>query len=215
MAKVVDISGKKFGRLTVIRKVPRPLNLKSSNARWECICDCGKIVNVISANLRNGTSSSCGCYKKEVTSMVKRTHGQSSYNKTSEYQAWKGMKYRCYNKKGDHYHLYGGRGIIVCDRWLNSFENFLQDMGKKPSSKHSLDRINNNGNYEPSNCRWATDNEQRRNNSRNVFLDYNGKRYVLTDLAKHLSVNFGCFRAMIKRKGLEETINFYIKKQNK
>lgn len=210
MAYNIDLRGKKFSKLTPIKKIPK---LNGVGRIWECLCDCGKITNVSTGNLLNGNTKSCGCYKKFIGSQ-RKTHGQSSTNKTSEYQAWKGMKYRCYNKNGDHYHIYGARGIVVCDRWVNSFENFIADMGKKPTSKHSLDRIDNNGNYSPENCRWATDFEQRRNNSRNHWIEYKGKKMVVSDLAEILKTKHSNVLGMIKRNGVDYTVNYFTKKNN-
>lgn len=125
------------------------------------MCDCGNKTIVSTGNLKNGTTKSCGCYQREYQAKRGRKnfykHGLSNH---PLYPTWSTMKSRCYNKNNISYKNYGARGIKVCDRWLNSFENFLKDMGEKPSDKHSLDRIDINGDYEPSNCRWATPEEQ-------------------------------------------------------
>jgi hypothetical protein len=125
----------------------------------KCICDCGNTGTYYLCNLKSGKTKSCGCLYNE-TRVGNYKHGGTG---TREYSIWKAMKRRCYNKNVKDYPNYGGRGIIVCDRWLNSFENFISDMGKKPSAEYSIDRIDVNGNYEPSNCRWATPKEQRLN----------------------------------------------------
>ena len=166
MAKAVDLTGKKFRRLTVIFRVGSDCHRSPT---WSCLCDCGNTTIVSSRHLvdKNGTGS-CGCIRNEA----KSTHGQrlSKNKRTKEYKTWTSIKQRCYNPKHIGYKNYGGRGIQVCDRWLNSFENFFADMGKAPSSKHSIDRFpNNDGNYEPSNCRWATAKEQN-NNTRKTKL---------------------------------------------
>ena len=157
-----DLSGKVFGRLTA-------LSVKKGDGRvkWNCVCICGKTKLVWALSLKSGKTQSCGCLQKEKTSLFKTTHGQTASHlpnkETKEYKAWCLMKYRCNNPNYKEFNNYGGRGITVCDRWLHSFENFFEDMGKKPTSKHTLDRKDPNGNYEPSNCRWATQSQQVKN----------------------------------------------------
>jgi hypothetical protein len=155
--KKIDLAGQRFGRLKVISENGRAP--KSGAVLWLCRCDCGNTTVVTGGNLRSKITKSCGCYKKEREVENFKTHG-GTYK--PEYSPWKAMRKRCSNKNDIHYHLYGGRGIRVCSRWDN-FENFLEDMGPRPSKKHSIDRINPNGNYEPSNCRWATPTVQARN----------------------------------------------------
>jgi len=131
------------------------LHLLKCKATWLCTCDCGENKVIMSGNLHNGTSRSCGCRNGQPR------HGLRN---TPEYRAWSAMKTRCYNKKtGDKYRIYGGRGITVCREWLHNFPAFLEHIGNRPSTGHSLDRINNNGNYEPGNVRWATRKEQQQN----------------------------------------------------
>lgn len=154
MGAFIDLTGQAFGRLTVVRRAGTG-NTGQSN--WECLCECGKTANVLSDNLRRGKQVSCGCYHLETIT----THGHSRKGKiTPEYRAWQGMKRRCTDVNHEDYVNYGGRGITVCEQWESSFETFLEDMGKKPSKRHSIDRIFTDGNYEPSNCRWSTHSEQ-------------------------------------------------------
>ena len=159
MSKLEDLSGKRFGKLTAIEHV----RIEGRKATyWKCICDCGNEKNANRVSLLTSHTTSCGCVRRQfMTEMnLKRaTHGKS---RTAEYRIWDKMKERCDYPKCHNYHLYGARGIKVCDRW-ESFENFLEDMGVRPSSKHSIERKDVNGDYEPSNCKWATTKEQTRN----------------------------------------------------
>jgi hypothetical protein len=149
----LDLMGKRFGRLTVRER---------ARGRWICKCDCGELKLVRGGDLRVGKVTSCGCGR------VKHGHARHVGERSPEYQAWENMKQRCYNPNTTRYDDWGGRGIRVCDRWLK-FENFLADMGLRPSAGHSIDRIDNDGNYEPGNCRWATRSQQQRNRRDNVI----------------------------------------------
>lgn len=156
--------GRRIGRLTVIKRGP---NKPTGQKRWRCKCDCGK-TKVIDAHslIRKNQTRSCGCLSAELSAKrltgnkAKLRHGHSLTGRvTSEYRTWQNIRRRCYRPTDKWYHNYGGRGIQVCSRWFK-FENFLTDMGRKPSPRHSIDRVDNDGNYEPSNCRWATPEEQ-------------------------------------------------------
>ena len=163
MPPLIDLVGKRFGRLTVIRK-----SISRNNfLYWVALCDCGQTVEVLGQSLRRGETKSCGCLQREIfgkfSSARWTTHGESAIDKrTPEYRSWMAMLSRCENPNATGYKNYGGRGIIVCERW-HKYEYFLSDMGRRPSPQHSIDRINNDGNYELNNCRWATPKEQRAN----------------------------------------------------
>ena len=146
-----DIAGQRFGRWAVIRR-------DGSDARgqsmWFCRCECGIERRVLGASLRSGKSISCGCWNRERTSATTRTHGEG--HGSPEFLTWCTMRRRCSDPMFKGWKNYGGRGIKVCERWNNSYEAFLTDMGRKPSPAHSIDRIDNDGNYEPGNVRRAT-----------------------------------------------------------
>lgn len=158
MPALVDIKGKQFGRLTAIEYVGK--------RKWLCKCTCGNTKEINSGSLLRGVSKSCGCYRKEFTKANNTRHGMS---KTKVHECWKNMMQRCYNKNNTGYKNYGARGITVCESW-HKFENFYAAMGNPPAG-HSLDRIDVNGNYEPSNCRWVTQNTQQRNRRNSLWVD--------------------------------------------
>ena len=187
MGKLVDLVGMKYHRLTVVSRAPN----KRTSSAWNCVCECGGEVVVTGTDLRNGHTKSCGCFRKETTRATRRKHGATG---TPTYEAWKSMKKRCSNQENSDFPSYGGRGIQVCERWINSFPNFLEDMGERPENKSSIDRINNNGNYEPENCRWSTQKEQCNNKRNNVLLTHNGKTQSLTLWAEEL----GCTKSVLR-----------------
>lgn len=155
---LINLNNRNFNRLTVIKQVK---NSNFHDRKWLCKCICGNIITVTTNHLTSKHTSSCGCLRKEITIKRSFLHGDSRRNKeTIEYITWLGMKQRCLNKKAPGYKYYGGRVIKVCNQWLNSYTNFLKDMGRKPGKEYSIDRIDNNGNYEPNNCKWSTQFEQ-------------------------------------------------------
>jgi hypothetical protein len=200
--KSIDRTGQVFGHLTVIELVPT-IHGKKDNKKWLCRCECGveKIIRV--DHLVSGETISCGCKKLDLLKEKSTTHGLSQNNDyKSEYLIWVGMKRRCFNKGYKKFIDYGGRGITVCERWTgaNGFLNFIKDMGKKPTQKHSLDRWpNNDGNYEPDNCRWATMAEQNRNKRDNHWIEFEGKKMVLLDWAKHLNIERHFLYRLLKK----------------
>ena len=164
LRKKIELTGNKFGYLTVLSK--SELRGKQGEVFWNCICDCSNTTNVRAGNLLSVGTISCGCvHKKAITK-----HGMT---KTRTFKSWDSMKQRCLNPKAPDYEKYGGRGITICDRWLENFNNFLSDMGIRPENL-TIDRIDVNGNYEPSNCRWATRSLQQRNKTNSFMIEWNG-----------------------------------------
>ena len=178
MSKFINLLNQRYGKLIVIKELGRT---KSGKAQWLCKCDCGNKKIISSASLRRGTTNSCGCLVIEKAT-------KHNMARTSIYNCWCDMKSRCLNKNNKEYKNYGGRGIKVCDSWLK-FENFYKDMGVKPNGL-TIDRINNNGNYELSNCRWATKKEQGNNKRTNKRLFFNGKEYTLKQWCCFLKLNY-------------------------
>jgi hypothetical protein len=195
-----NLVGRTFGRLTVLNECETRMigkTIKRSRVFWKCQCKCGTSVFVESSHLKVGDTNSCGCIRKEL-GYARRKHGRSH---TIEHNTWQRMKQRCYNPNDRRFASYGGRGITVCDRWKNSFDHFLQDMGNSPSPRHSLDRLDNNGHYEPANCRWATNTEQCRNTRRNRLLTHRGKTQSVADWSDETGIPSIVIRTRIDKLG--------------
>jgi hypothetical protein len=172
--------GARYGYLVVLSgTIPGPGRYKAT-----CRCDCGNIKDIYQYSLLSGNTKSCGCIKGKT--YRKDGHWMT---RTKEYRAWGHMKNRCMNPKNKAYKYYGARGISVCERWM-LFQNFFLDMGFSPSADHSIDRIDNNGDYCPANCRWATVKEQRRNKRDNRILSINGENRPLSVWAEMSGVNY-------------------------
>lgn len=178
MARAKDITGQRFGRLVVAGKAGKN---KWGAVLWNCLCDCGGTNIVATKDLNGASTRSCGCLKRPP---VRSRHGMA---RSPEYQAWRNMRARCSSRSYRDWHNYGGRGISVCERWL-TFENFYADMGLRPSALHSLDRINPDGNYEPSNCRWASEAQQHNNQRHSHFVTAFGKRQTIGQWAKETGI---------------------------
>lgn len=204
----INLSGEIFGRLTVVSH-NRFDNIKDATM-WNCVCECGNNTVCSSKHLRTGKISSCGCLKKEQMSNRFSTHKLSE---TVEYNCWLGIKGRCFNPKNRAYSDYGGRGIIVCDEWNNSFDVFFRDMGRKPSQFYSIERKDVNGNYEPSNCKWATPVEQARNRRNSLFFEYKDVRMSAKWWADLFEVEYSCAVRRIKADGIESAFLFYSNKK--
>jgi len=177
----IDEIGNRYGRLRVIRRVPND----KKRAKWECICDCGKTISVIGDSLRTGNTKSCGCLHRETLLNIQTTHDKKY---TFSYVSWENMKSRCNNPNRNGYKDYGGRGITVCKRW-DKFENFYEDMGDRPKGM-TLERTDNEGDYSPNNCTWATHTEQSRNSRHNVMIKYQGKTQCMSVWAEELGINY-------------------------
>jgi hypothetical protein len=184
MPKIIDLTGQKYQRLTVIKFV----ELSKYGAIWECKCDCGNIKNVKSGDLRSGNTNSCGCYMKDRIKETNTKHKATENGIiTGTYRSWRTMKARCYQKSTINYKEYGGRGIEVCERWRNSFENFLEDMGERPEG-YSIERKDFNGNYEPSNCCWIPFNHQSKNTRSNKYVILNGEKMIQSEASRLLNI---------------------------
>jgi hypothetical protein len=166
------MTGQRFTRLLVLSRADSDSN---GNARWNCACDCGASTVSSGFTLRNGESKSCGCLTGEQAAERNYRHGMAG---GPEYLSWASMIQRCTNPKAIRYQRYGGRGISVCERW-QTFNNFYADMGLRPSIGHTLERKDNDKNYEPSNCKWATKQEQNHNKCNNRYVIYKGKKMTL------------------------------------
>lgn len=207
--KTINLSARRFGRLYVVGT--EPLLRRKPNGRnqawWDCICDCGCTKFVPASKLIGDETKSCGCLRTEKSRLRSYKHGHAAgRTATSAYSVWTSMKTRCYNPECVAYQDYGGRGITVCDRWKDSFETFLADLGEPPEGL-TLDRINNDGPYSPENCRWATQAQQKRNTRRNIWVDYQGDSYVLTDLAAKFNIPKGTLWLALQRgEPMEEAI---------
>lgn len=190
MARVINEAGNRYGRLRVISE--HIYNPPRQSAFWLCVCDCGKETIVGGPSLRKGNTKSCGCLQRDVAVAVKTKHGCAAVGRmTPEYRAWSSMKSRCGNYPNSvSYKDYAGRGIKVCQRWLDSFDNFLADMGPKPDPSYELDRIDVNGNYEPSNARWATKKLNRRNRRTAYLVEYNGEKKPLGQWCEDLGIDY-------------------------
>ncbi len=185
MSKLLDMTGSRFGSLLVTNRSAS----KNGRTAWNCSCDCGGHAVVLGDALRRGLTQSCGCLHKRVTRKIKTRHGKSS---DRIYQIYKHMLARCHPE----FPGYGNRGITVCQEWAGSFECFYADMGDPPSNKHTLDRIDNHGNYCKSNCRWATYKEQNRNRRDNRLITFNGQTLTL---AEHCESQGLCYSTVLAR----------------
>lgn len=209
MSYFVNRLGKRYGRLVVLKQVTKHAPIK-----WKCECDCGAIVIKRGSGLASGASQSCGCLHGEKIARARTKHGHAMRH-PPEYRAWTHLRQRCDNPNDKDYQHYGGRGITVCPRWRESFNNFLADMGQCPTG-HSIDRIDVNGNYEPTNCRWATQKEQTNNMRRNRRLEWRGSTKTISQWADTLGQPAKLISSRVKagwptERALTEPVNWYRK----
>jgi hypothetical protein len=188
-----DLTGRRFGKLVVLEIS----EIAETRQKWLCLCECGNSSLVRGEYLRSGETRSCGC--------MRRSHGMRN---TKESGIWRSMIQRCHNPNDKAFPKYGGRGIEVCDRWRTSFVNFISDIGRRPSPDHSVDRIDNNGNYEPENCRWATRKQQSRNQRKTPIVTYMGETKPLCDWADECGIDRKTLYLRLKRGwGIEKMLS--------
>ena len=197
MGKFIDLVGQRFGRLVVKSLKSHAKDTRERASIWTCRCDCGKEIDVIVSSLTLGRTKSCGCFHKDIVSSASLKHGLS---KSKIYKVWAGMKDRCYNTHSFGFKYYGGRGISVCDEWLNDFKSFYDwSMANGYTEGLTIDRINTNGNYEPNNCRWITRQEQAFNTRTTKHVKYKEKEYEsLSQLSRELKIPLSTLRRKIK-----------------
>lgn len=194
-----DLEGQTFGRLTAKSVAGKN---KQGFYLWECHCECGSTAIVQSSTLIGGKSRSCGCLARELTAERFTKHGHTRQRSESpEYRIWKGMIARCENPNRRDYPHYGGRGVNVCGRWRESFDAFLADMGPRPSRQHSIERIDNKGDYEPGNCCWETRKQQQRNKRNNHILEHWGQKKTLTEWSEITGIKAATLRHRVSSYG--------------
>lgn len=193
MPKILDLTGERYGRLQVIKYV----GIKDTHKAYLCKCDCGNKKVITSSDLRSGKVKSCGCYRTQYITNKNKTHG---LRKHRLYSIWAGMKSRCYNPNTDSYNRYGARGIKICKEWINDFKAFYDwAMENGYSDDLSIDRIDNDGDYEPNNCRWASDKKQARNKSSNKAFTINNESKSLIELCEEFNINYKTVQDRLNR----------------
>lgn len=181
MPPFIDLTGKPFGRLTVRKQIHG-----TKYTSWECSCSCGQIIIATTNSLRSKKTKSCGCLRRELGAKMLTTHGM---NNSPEHRAWRHMKERCCNPNTKDFKNYGGRGITICEEWRKSFMAFFNYIGKKPHKNYSIDRINNNGNYEPGNTKWSDKKTQANNSRRNYHITIDGVTKNIAQWADEKSIS--------------------------
>ena len=191
MPNFIDLMGQRFSRLIVLSQDTKT---RRNRVAWLCQCDCGKQATVTAYNLRGGNTKSCGCLVIDIGAQRLTKHGEYG---TRLYRIWRGMHRRCYDPKRLEFFRYGGRGIQVCKQWFK-IENFISDMGDPPSSKHSIDRIDNDGPYSPENCRWATAKEQSLNSRQPINVTLRGQTLNISEWARRIGIGEASMHARLK-----------------
>jgi hypothetical protein len=204
IGKALELIGQRFGRLEVLRKTERKSTV--GTRYWYCRCDCGNFIEVRGSELTYGMVKSCGCKKRDHLIKMNTKHGLGSYNNGERSKRWFGMIDRCYNIDNPQYINYGARGIKVCERWKGSLENFYSDMGDPPFPTYTIDRIDNDGNYLPENCRWATKQEQVNNRRNTRFVTFEGKTKSVSTWARDLNICYGTLLGRLRKWGIEKAL---------
>lgn len=202
----IDLTGQKFGRLRVIQYAGKN---KRGTRVWLCECDCGNTTSVVTGSLVNGDTQSCGCIHSEMIRQRLFKHGQTD---SPMYKEWQSIKRRCYNPNAINYDRYGARGIAVCDEWRDDFQAFYDDVSHLPHFEepgYSLDRINNDGNYEPENVRWASRIEQANNKRNNRRITYMGETHTLAEWSRILNIKYSILHDRLYRYGWSVERAFY------
>lgn len=196
--KLNDLTGKTFGRLKVLHRAEDKYYPSGRHdIQYRCKCECGNEITILGIHLRSGHTQSCGCFRIETAKKIMTTHGKTN---TRLHNIWKNMKGRCLNKNHDDYHLYGGRGISICQEWVDSFAAFEEwAIANGYSDTLTLDRCDVNGNYCPDNCRWITQKSQCNNTRRNILITFNGETHTMKQWALMLGINYGTLSSRIKR----------------
>lgn len=203
MSKLIDLTGQRFGRLTVIERAGKT---PQGRAKWKCKCDCGKVVNVTGTNLRTGETTSCGCFGVEcATARIVGFQTKHSKCATRLYSIWKNMKQRCVNPHNTYYCNYGGRGIKVCSEWEHDFQSFYDwAVAHGYSDNLTIDRIDNDAGYSPTNCQWSTKKHQERNKRRNHMVEINGETKTLAEWCEIYSIAYDKARSCLRYGGSVE-----------
>ena len=198
MGRPIDLTGERFYRLYVIRQAPNRVYKNGETKRcWLCQCDCGNTIVVTTQELRNGDTRSCGCLKTELTKIRLTTHGK---NRTHLHNVWKAMRKRCSNVNNKDYCRYGGRGIKVCDEWQNDFLSFERwAINNGYIEGLTIDRVNNDGNYEPNNCRWVTHKDQCNNRCNSICITHNNESHSLSEWADLLNIKYSTLYSRYKK----------------
>nr|DAG62938.1 MAG TPA: hypothetical protein [Caudoviricetes sp.] len=207
MGKFIDLTGQRFGRLEVLALADDYVSPKGCIKKcWLCICDCGNKTIVTSSDLKSGHTKSCGCLPKQIIGEVSRKHGKRH---TKIYHRWLDMKQRCYNPNNSHYKSYGGRGITVCDEWKDNFQAFYDwAINNGYSDSLSIERIDVNGNYIPSNCKWIPMTNQARNKVNTIYFEYDGEIKTLAEWAEIKDVKYNTLLRRV-RTGTKPEFMFY------